>query len=170
MTAHPKATLTLLVKEASKFGIVGIIGIIIDVGLFNFFLFSGLWPSLAKTLSMIIAMLFTYFGNKHWSFSRNLFEPPAAGTEKSSSPRQFVLFVLVNLVALSFSLVALYVEHEILHIRSVLADNIAANVIGLGLGTIFRFWAYRTFVFAKKPNETPQESITREQQIFSPEI
>ena len=26
-------------------------------------------------------------------------------------------------------------------------DNISANVIGLGLGMLFRFWSYRTFVF-----------------------
>ena len=32
-------------------------------------------------------------------------------------------------------------------LTSPLADNIAANVIGLGLGTMFRFWSYRRFVF-----------------------
>ncbi|MSW42688.1 MAG: GtrA family protein, partial [Actinobacteria bacterium] len=30
---------------------------------------------------------------------------------------------------------------------SPLADNVSANVIGLGLGTIFRFWSYRRWVF-----------------------
>ena len=32
---------------------------------------------------------------------------------------------------------------------SPLADNIAPTVIGIGLGTLFRFWAYRRFVFSK---------------------
>jgi len=30
---------------------------------------------------------------------------------------------------------------------SALADNISANVVGLGLGTLFRFWSYRKWVF-----------------------
>ena len=33
------------------------------------------------------------------------------------------------------------------------ADNISANVVGLALGTAFRFWSYRTFVFGEQPAE-----------------
>lgn len=169
MSANPRATVALLVKEISKFGTVGIIGIIIDVGLFNLFLLTGMWPSISKTCSMSAAMVFTYFGNKHWSFNRSTAVTPVKSSAAANS-RQFVLFIIVNLIALSFSLIALYVEHEILNIRSLLADNIAANVIGLGLGTVFRFWAYRTFVFPRREDETPQEETVRERQIFSPEI
>ena len=32
-----------------------------------------------------------------------------------------------------------------------LADNIA-TVVGIGLGTLFRFWAYRRWVFAGDPD------------------
>ena len=38
-----------------------------------------------------------------------------------------------------------------------LADNIAANVVGLLLGTLFRFWSYRTWVF---PAQRVQEQTT----------
>ncbi|MGZ4722528.1 MAG: GtrA family protein, partial [Oryzihumus sp.] len=34
---------------------------------------------------------------------------------------------------------------------SPLADNISANGVGLVLGTLFRFWAYRRFVFSENP-------------------
>jgi hypothetical protein len=34
--------------------------------------------------------------------------------------------------------------------HNALADNISANVIGLGLGTLFRFWSYRKFVFREE--------------------
>lgn len=37
-----------------------------------------------------------------------------------------------------------------------LADNISANVIGLGLGTLFRFWSYSTFVFPKVEPESAE--------------
>ena len=39
-------------------------------------------------------------------------------------------------------------SHYVLDLRSPLADNISANGVGLVLGTLFRFWAYRRFVFA----------------------
>jgi putative flippase GtrA len=39
------------------------------------------------------------------------------------------------------------ISHYLLDFTSTLADNIAANVIGLGLGTAFRFWSYRRWVF-----------------------
>jgi putative flippase GtrA len=41
----------------------------------------------------------------------------------------------------------LAISHYLLGLTSPLADNISANVVGLILGTAFRFWAYRTFVF-----------------------
>ena len=34
-----------------------------------------------------------------------------------------------------------------LDLQSPLADN-AANIVGIGLAALFRFWAYREFVFA----------------------
>jgi hypothetical protein len=38
----------------------------------------------------------------------------------------------------------------VLDLHSWLSDNIAANFIGLGLGTLFRFWSYRKFVFKEE--------------------
>jgi hypothetical protein len=39
------------------------------------------------------------------------------------------------------------VSHYALGFTSPLGDNIAANVVGLGLATAFRFWSYRRWVF-----------------------
>ena len=33
--------------------------------------------------------------------------------------------------------------------RTPLADNIASYVVGTALGTLFRFWSYRRFVFVR---------------------
>jgi hypothetical protein len=35
----------------------------------------------------------------------------------------------------------------VLGLTDPLSDNIAANVVGLGLGTAARFWAFRRFIF-----------------------
>ena len=36
---------------------------------------------------------------------------------------------------------------EALDLHTQLADNIT-NIVGIGIGTLFRFWTYRKFVFA----------------------
>jgi hypothetical protein len=44
------------------------------------------------------------------------------------------------------------VSHYLMGLTSPLADNISNNVIGLGLGTLFRFALYRWWVFS--PNRS----------------
>ena len=46
------------------------------------------------------------------------------------------------------SLGCLAASHYLMHLTSPLADNISANVVGLGLGSAVRFVAYRKWVFA----------------------
>ena len=57
------------------------------------------------------------------------------------------LFFGVNAVALGISAVVLAFSHYGLGFTSTLADNIA-TIVGIGLGTLFRFWAYRRIVFS----------------------
>ena len=61
-----------------------------------------------------------------------------------------LLFFGVNAIALGISAITLYLSHYGLGFTSILADNVA-TIIGIGLGTLFRFWAYRKFVFAGEP-------------------
>ena len=62
--------------------------------------------------------------------------------------REFALFVLFSAIALGIAVACLAVSHYVLGLTSPLADNIAANVVGLGLATTFRFWSYRRWVFS----------------------
>ncbi len=48
---------------------------------------------------------------------------------------------------MGIALGCLWFTHYALGFDSIIADNISANVIGLALGTIFRFWSYRKWVF-----------------------
>jgi DNA-binding LacI/PurR family transcriptional regulator len=52
-----------------------------------------------------------------------------------------------NSVGLAISVGCLWVSHYALGLTGPLADNISANVVGLALGTMFRFWSYRRWVF-----------------------
>jgi len=50
-------------------------------------------------------------------------------------------------VAMVIAVVCLGFSRYVLDLHSQLADNVA-NILGIGFGTLFRFWAYRKFVFA----------------------
>lgn len=134
-----------LVHEVAKFGVVGAFAYVIDVGLFNLLRFTGGpdavlhdKPLTAKAVSAAVATTFAYFGNRHWTFRHR---------DRSGLAREFLLFAVLNGVGLAISLACLAVSHYVLDLRSALADNVSANVVGLVLGTAFRFWSYRRYVF-----------------------
>jgi putative flippase GtrA len=127
-----------LVRELVKFGMVGAVAFVVDVGLFNVLLHQTDKPLTSKTISTVAATTVAYVGNRFWTFRRR---------SRSGVGREYALFFLLNGVGLAIALGCLAISHYLLGFTSRLADNIAANVIGLGLGTAFRFWSYRRYVF-----------------------
>ncbi|WP_134772658.1 GtrA family protein [Ornithinimicrobium flavum] len=142
-----RAGYQVLVQELAKFGTVGALAFVLDTVLYNLLVFglpgadpgpmadSPLW---AKTVSAGVATVFSWLGNRWWTFRHRRSE---------GVPREFVLFVFFNVVGLGIALACLGFSRYVLGLDSQLADNISGNGIGLALGTLFRFWAYRTFVF-----------------------
>lgn len=137
-----------LTREVLTFLAVGGTGYVVDVTAFNVLRGAGplatMDPSVARTLAVLAAMTVTYAGNRAFTWS---------GT--ANRRREVALFVLFNVIAFGFSVVTLVISHDILRLTSRLADNISANVVGLALGTAFRFVTYRTFVFAPAPTDEP---------------
>jgi putative flippase GtrA len=136
--------------EVSKFLTVGGIGFVVDVTVFNLLRFAGgegpLYdkPLTAKVISVVVATMVTYAGNRQWTWRHR---------ERSGYVREYVLFFVLNGIAMAIAVGTLAISHYVLGLRSPLADNIAANVVGLALGTAFRFWSYRRFVFRPAPRE-----------------
>lgn len=130
--------------EVAKFGVVGLAGLVVDLGLFNVLRFAGGQgpmydkPLTAKVISVVAATLVTFLGNRHWAFRHRGQRTVTSG---------YALFFGLNAVGMAISLACLGTSHYILNLRSPLADNISANVVGLALGTLFRFWSYRRWVF-----------------------
>ena len=129
--------------EVLSFLSVGGLGYVVDIGAFNLLrtvpLFADHDPTFAKVMAVALAMVVTYVGN------RSLTWRDASSADRR---REVLLFVLFNTIGLGFSVVTLFVSHHLLGLTSGFADNISANVVGIGLGTLFRFWSYRRFVFA----------------------
>lgn len=129
-----------LYREMIKFGIVGAIAFVIDIGGTNL-----LWQTVlpnkvttARIIAGVAATLFAWFGNRAWTFRHR---------RNRAATQEVALFFVVNLIALGISALCLVISHYVLGYTSVLADNVS-TIFGIGLGTIFRFWAYRQVVFA----------------------
>lgn len=127
-----------LVRELMKFGVVGSIAYVVDVVVFNLALSATEKPLTSKVVSTVVAMTVAYAGNRTWTFRLR---------SRSGLRREYLLFVFFNGVGLAIALVCLATSHYLFGFTSRLADNIAANVVGLVLGSAFRFWAYRRYVF-----------------------
>jgi len=136
--ASLRKCLTDLIPELTKFGVVGLIGTIIDLGgadyLHNHL---GVGPMVAKGLSITAATVVTYLGSRFWTFRHRV---------NQALLREGVLFVMLNVVGLAIAEVVIAATTYGLGLKSALAYN-AASVVGTGLGTIFRYFSYKKWVF-----------------------
>jgi len=131
-------TWRILVKELSAFGVVGFVNLFVDIGLFNALHFGlGLGPTTAKVLSTGVATTSAYFMNRHWSFSHRA---------RTGLAREYTLFFGLNGIALLMGIAINDFTYYALSRTDHLSMNVA-NLIGIGFGTIFRFWAYKRWVF-----------------------
>ena len=140
-----RGTIDVLYREMIKFGVVGAVAFVVDVGLFNVLRHTALEdkPSTSKVISAGVATVVAWIGNRMWTFRRRRNRPVH---------HEAALFFLSNGIAMLIGVLAIAFSHYVLGFTSLVADNVA-NIIGIGLGTLFRFWAYRTVVFRREPLE-----------------
>lgn len=124
----------------ARFGVIGLLAFVVDVGLFNLARHVlDLGPLTSKTISVVAATTIAFLGNRAWTFSGR--------GSRHGTTTAYLLFFTLNGVALTLSLGCLFVSSYILGLNSPLAENFSSNVVGLGLGTLFRLWAYERWVF-----------------------
>src|SRR3984893_15096300 len=127
-----------MLPEIIKFLVVGGLGTVIDLGgaaqLHSKYHFE---PLAAKAVSVTLATLFTYLGSRFWTFRER---------ENQSVRREAVLFFVLNVVGLLIAEAVIGLVTYVMGLRGPLVYN-AASFVGTGFGTIFRFWAYRKWVF-----------------------
>ena len=135
-----------LISQFARFGAVGAVGLVIDIAVFNLLRATVFAPELihegpllAKIVSTTIAIACNWIGNRYWTFRAH---------RGRQLVREGVEFGIVSVGGMLIGLACLWVSRYLLGFESLLADNIASNVIGLGLGTLFRFTLYKLWVFA----------------------
>lgn len=153
--------------EAIRFGIVGLSGVALQFVVFNLVRYAGRGgrgllygrPITALVLAIGVATVVTYLGNRYWTYSHRRRGNPA---------RELPIFVLLNAIAIGIGSFCLWFSHSALRLTSPLADNVSGNVIGLGLGTLFRFWSYRRFVFIGASPAIAPEPVSPTTEVAGP--
>jgi putative flippase GtrA len=142
------ARFRVLIHEVAKFGIVGSLAFVLTIVLVNVLHSgAGLGPVAATTVANILATVFAFAGNKFWAFRHR---------RGSHWGRESLLFFLFNGIGILITdgVVAL------VHYGFGLTDNFSynvANIIGIGLATLFRLYCYRRWVFLYAEGEAPAE-------------
>jgi putative flippase GtrA len=135
-----------LIPELAKFGVVGLIGSVVDLGGAAYLHAEGVEALAAKALSLTAATMVTYLGSRFWTFRHRV---------NQALLREGLLFVALNLVGLAIAECVIAFVSYGLDARSGLAYN-AASVAGTGLGTIFRYFSYKKWVFLA---DTPAAAV-----------
>jgi putative flippase GtrA len=136
-----------LISEAWRFGVVGAANIVVNFVVFNalvLVLFAGSELK-ANVVATVVATTSSYLMNRGWTFRHR---------KTSRISREYVLFFAFNAAGLGIELAVMGAAKYGLGWTALWALNLA-KAFGLGLGTIFRFWTYRTFVFHAQPVSTP---------------
>jgi len=131
-----------LIHEGAKFLTLGLVGTIDTFGLANA-LNHRLGKYGAITVATIVATVVTFLGNRHWTFRHR---------EGQGTTRDTVVFFVLN----GIGLLIYYACIGITDLAGLGHDKLwynAALVVGTVLGTLFRFWSYRKWVWTAKDAE-----------------
>ncbi len=140
-----------LIHEGSKFLVIGAIGTVITFVVAN--ALHGVGRYKAVTIATILATVFTFLGNRYWTFKHR---------EGQGTTRDSIVFFVLNGIGLLIYYGCIGLTDLAGLGKSKLWYNIAL-VVGTGLGTLFRFWSYRKWVWVAAdvrvldPSEPPEE-------------
>ena len=139
---------TRLFGEVVRFMMVGGIATAAAFVLFNglvhgFFMGAGPMngqPIPAYIIANTVGMVISYDLSRRWTFRHRVSDHPDGG---------FTAYVVINAVTMLLPIACLYLTRSVFGWDSAIADNLSANVIGVLLGQIARFFLFRKFVFGR---------------------
>jgi putative flippase GtrA len=131
-----------ITDEVAKFGTVGLINLGVNFAVFNALLVAVAGSEVkAKAVATTVAATCAYFLNRYWTYRHR---------PKTTLRREYSLFFVFNAVGLVIETSIIGLAKYGFDQTSWLVLN-ACTFVGIALGTVFRFWAYRTHVFKKEP-------------------
>jgi putative flippase GtrA len=140
----------LLIHEGAKFCVVGGTGAIVTLAGADILTFDvGVNRYASLTIATIVATFVTFVGNRYWTFRHR----QGAGTTRES-----VMFFVLNGVGLLIQYASLGLFWDGLGLHTKFWYNVA-NFFGLVIGTLFRFWSYRKWVWHVRPSGPEVPSV-----------
>lgn len=147
LSRHPR--IAGLAREVGKFGSVGAVAYVVQLGTTNLlWSAAGAGPLTGQVVGTLCSIAVAFVGNRFWTFGDRA---------RTGYGRETALFLLMNGVGMLIQLACLGFSVYVLGLDGPLASNIAGNVVGVGLGTLFRFFSYRTWVFPLPPGNPSRE-------------
>ena len=140
MTNSKASPVRKVVRRLGSFSLVGTVAFCVDITVYNVLASTVLDenPISAKVASVAVATTVSWLGSRYLTFRR---------TRGRSIRSETLLFALTNFIGLLIAAGCLYVSHYVLGFDSQLSDNISGNVVGVIVGNVFRYFAYRYVVF-----------------------
>ncbi|MGR3934437.1 GtrA family protein [Streptomyces sp. BRA346] len=146
-----------LAREIAKFGVVGGAGVFVNLAVFNLVRSLTELPVVrASIVATVVATCFNYLGYRYFTYRDR---------DKQGRTKELSLFLL-------FSAIGLIIENGVLYTATYgfgWDSSLASNVfkfLGIGIGTLFRFWSYRTWVFRAMP---AREAVVSAEAILAEE-
>lgn len=141
LARHPRVA--GLAAEVGKFGSVGALAYVVQLAVTNLVWgLSDLPLLVGQVVGTSCAIAVAFVGNRFWTFRDRA---------RTGYGRETLLFLVMNGVGMLIQVGCLGFAVYVLGWEGQLAGNIAGNVVGVGLGTLFRFFSYRTWVFPPDP-------------------
>jgi putative flippase GtrA len=136
-----------LVAELLRFGVVGVAGFVVDASVLTVAIALGLGPWFGRVLSYLAAATTTFLLNRAWTFR---------DAERSQPVRQWLLFLLVNLVgfACNYGTYAALISF----VPVVAAHPVLGVAAGSLAGLMGNFVLARHFVFSQGGARRPSKS------------
>jgi putative flippase GtrA len=148
-----------VIHEGAKFLVVGAIGTVVTFGL-AIGLKHDLGEYGAITVATIVATVVTYLGNGYWAFKNR----KGQGTLRDS-----VVFFVLNGVGLLIYYLCIAVK-DMAGLKGTLWYVIFVLLLGTGLGTLFRFWSYRKWVWVAEDAPEPSRAEAFTEAIGEPPL
>ena len=138
-------------RELIRFALVGGASFVVTLAITYALKFTVLstHPVTALIIGSLIATIFSYVANREWAFHTR------GGRERT---HEAALFFLISGIALGLNALPQWLSRYALHLQvprvslfgQEAADFVSGMIIGTLLGTLFRWWAFRKWVFPAK--------------------
>lgn len=134
----------------ARFGVVGVLGLVVNLGVFNALRLGPLGPDdtvggdedrvvTAKVIATVVSILFAWVVHRGWTFK---------DLQRHRPIKELALFGAVNGVAIMVEASVVALTHHGFGWTSLLADNVS-SLVGIGLGTVLRYFGFTVLVFSR---------------------